>query len=53
MGRASGLAGWSCGWRTINYPLHHQVQQKEGSGFTARYKTKAGMAFVMGLNVGH
>jgi hypothetical protein len=34
-------------------PVRHQVQQWEGSGFAAWCKTVAGMAFLMGLDVGH
>ncbi len=30
-----------------------QVQQREGSGFAAWYTTVDGLAFVMGLDVGH
>ncbi len=37
----------------VYYPDHHQVQQWEGSGFAVCYTTVAGLAFVMGLDVGH
>ncbi len=37
----------------VYYAVHHQVQQWEGSGFAAWYKTVAGAAFMMGLDVGH
>jgi hypothetical protein len=37
----------------VYYPDHHQVQQQAGSGFAAWYRTVAGLAFVMGLDVGH
>jgi hypothetical protein len=37
----------------VYYPIHHQVQQREGSKFAAWYTTVAGLAFVMELDVGH
>ncbi len=37
----------------VYYPICHQVQQREGGGFAASYITVAGLAFVMGLDVGH
>jgi hypothetical protein len=35
------------------YPIHHQIQQWEGSGFAAWYMTVAGLVLVMDLDVGH
>jgi hypothetical protein len=37
----------------VYYPIWHQVQQQEGSGFDAWYTAVAGLTFVMGLDVGH
>ncbi len=37
----------------VHYPIPHQVQQQEGSGFAAWYMPVAGLAFVMGLGLGH
>ncbi len=37
----------------VYYPVHHQVHQREGSGFAAWCMTVAGLAVVMGLDIGH
>jgi hypothetical protein len=37
----------------VYYPVCYQVQQKEGSGFAAWFKTVAQVVFVMGLGIGH
>jgi hypothetical protein len=50
-GGALGI-GWMVLW-LVYYPVCHQVQQREGSGFAAWYTPVAGLAFVMGLDVAH
>jgi hypothetical protein len=37
----------------VYHPVHHQVQQREGSKFAAWYTTVDGLASGMGLDIGH